>query len=495
MVLMNIKTYSRLLSLVNIGLVSMLLAGCAAPAAPTTTQTIAFTHVNLIPMTSEKVIEDQTVLVKGSDIVAIGNSDALKTPPGAQVIDGKGAYLMPGLADMHMHTVSNWDDQKAWPVNPLRLYLANGVTTIRDNGPFGGLSFVLQWRDEIRAGSRIGPTLYTSGVRLGHGTPLGEGDPAELVRWNHEQGFDFLKMYGLLSVEDFQAGMREARDLGMYTTGHIPLAVGLDGVLAEGMNEIAHVEELENEFLDLDRSKQWSPQNLRPYLREAFDREIDVSSSDTVADWEREHVLTLERIADQLRTAGVPVDTNVVVSESAPMIVSHPEAWLSRPELKFEITGYVESFQRGETDHQVACRSMEKFCRNLKYEFDRWILSGLHEAGVQLLLATDSGAGGMGIVPGFSVHDELRILVENGFTPYEALLTGTVNAANVVERMTGEGNFGTIEVGNRADLILVRGNPLEDISVIREPLGVMAAGRWYSAEALAEIIEIPETEK
>jgi len=101
----------------------------------------------------------------------------------------------------------------------------------------------------------------------------------------------------------------------------------------------------------------------------------------------------------------------------------------------------------------------------------------------------------MGIVPGFSIQDELRILVENGFTPYEALLTGTMNAARVAQEMTGEGNFETIEVDNRSDLILVRGNPLEDLTVIREPLGVMAAGRWYSAEALAKLIEIPGSTK
>ena len=95
----------------------------------------------------------------------------------------------------------------------------------------------------------------------------------------------------------------------------------------------------------------------------------------------------------------------------------------------------------------------------------------------------------MGIVPGFSIHDELRILTENGFSPYEALATGTVNAAKVVERMIGEGDFGTIEVGKRADLILVRGNPLKDVAVIRNPLGVMADGRWYSIDTLAQMIE------
>ncbi|OQY17783.1 MAG: hypothetical protein B6I34_11680 [Anaerolineaceae bacterium 4572_32.1] len=126
------------------------------------------------------------------------------------------------------------------------------------------------------------------------------------------------------------------------------------------------------------------------------------------------------------------------------------------------------------------------------------MLGSLHDAGVLLLLGTDSGTGGMGIVPGYSIHDELRILVENGFSPYEAIAAGTVNAAIVVERMGGDGDFGAIQVGKRADLILVRDNPLEDVSTIKEPLGVMAAGKWYSQETLAELIEpanLPASEK
>jgi len=97
----------------------------------------------------------------------------------------------------------------------------------------------------------------------------------------------------------------------------------------------------------------------------------------------------------------------------------------------------------------------------------------------------------MGWVPGISIHDELRILVENGFAPCEALQAGTGNAARVVHQMTGKGSFGTIEVGNRAGLILVDGSALEDITAMREPLGVMATGRWYSAGSLASLIEIP----
>jgi imidazolonepropionase-like amidohydrolase len=124
--------------------------------------------------------------------------------------------------------------------------------------------------------------------------------------------------------------------------------------------------------------------------------------------------------------------------------------------------------------------------------FERVVLDKLREAGIPLLLAPDSGGRELCVVPGYSTHDELRVLTECGFTPYEAIVMATVNAARVVEAMTGEGDIGTVEVGNRADLILVNRNPLEDVANIREILGVMAAGRWYSKEALEQMITIED---
>jgi imidazolonepropionase-like amidohydrolase len=105
---------------------------------------------------------------------------------------------------------------------------------------------------------------------------------------------------------------------------------------------------------------------------------------------------------------------------------------------------------------------------------------------VTLVLGTDAGTGGMGIVPGFSVHDELRILVDNGLSPYEAILTATATASRVVGAMTGADDFGTIEVGKRADMLLLEGNPLQDVAKIGHPRGVMAAGRWYPSATLRQ---------
>jgi len=446
----------------------------------------AFTNVKLVPMTGEIILESQTVVVKGSRIIQIGNSDELQLPENTIIIVGEDHYLMPGLADMHMHTREDWEDGDIWPVNPLYLYLANGVTTIRDFAPYGSLTYALQRRDEIQAGTRVGPAIYTSGKLL-FSSPL--EDPHGIVSKNFSMGFDFLKLYSYLSEEDFQAAMRTAKDLGMYTSGHIPYAVGLEGVLAEGTDEIAHVEELLFEFFEFDRNKQLTPKGWIPYIIDSILSQLDLSSSTLQADFEKENIETLVRIVEQIRSADVPVCTTMIVDDFIQLKLFQPEVFLERPENIYFEKGYVESFLQGEEKHQVICREVEDFCA-FKYDIDRWTLGGLHDAGILLLLGTDAGTGGMGIVPGYSIHDELRILVENGFSPYEAIATGTVNAAVVIERMTGEGDFGTIEVGKKADLILVRGNPLADVGNIKETLGVMAAGRWYSGESLSKLIEI-----
>jgi len=474
----------RKLIILQIGvLVTILLSSCSQGSE----EIVAFTNVNMIPMKSEQVIENQTVLIEGSKIIAIGDSETIQIPESAKVIDGNGDFLMPGLADMHMHTRADWEDPEIWPVHPLNLYLVNGVTTIRDFAPYGSpLDIALQWREKILEGTRIGPTIYASGKLL-YASPL--EDPEGIVHMNYELGFDFLKLYSYLSKDDFHQALAAAKALDIYTAGHIPYSVGLEGVLAEGMDEIAHVEELLFEFIDFERDKQLSPEDWIVYLIESFMLQVGPSSSTFQADFEMENLITLMNIADQLQTSQVPVCTTMVVDDVIQLKLFHSDAFLDRPENRFFKSGYLESFQRGEEKHLVQCRGVEGICA-FKYGIDRWVLKSLHDAGVILLLGTDSGTGGMGIVPGYSIHDELRILIENGFSPFEALATGTVNAAIVVERMTGEGDFGTIEIGKRADLILVRENPLEDVTTIKEPLGVMAMGRWYPKDLLDQMIQI-----
>jgi hypothetical protein len=228
------------------------------------------------------------------------------------------------------------------------------------------------------------------------------------------------------------------------------------------------------------------------YIAESAMLQFDLDKSTYQTDFEKENIALLRTITTQLRGARVPVCTTMVIDDTIQLKLFQPDVFLARSENRYFESGYVENFQRGNEKHQVQCRGVEDLCA-FKYLIDRWILQSLHSEDVLLLLGTDSGTGGMGIIPGYSIHDELRILEENGFSPYEALKTGTVNAAIVVDRMNGDGNFGTIEVGNRADLILVGENPLERLDTLQSPLGVMTAGKWFSAEMLDQLIELSDS--
>jgi len=366
----------------------------------------AFINVNIVPMTQEGIVENQTVLIKGSRIIKIGPTDQLRLPKNTTIIPGNGYYLMPGLADMHMHTRKDWEDPAIWPVHPLNLYLANGVTTIRDFAPHGSpLTYALQWDNEIQSGARIGPTIYTSGKLL-YASPL--KDPEGMVQDNYDLGFDFLKTYSYLSKEDFHRAMKTANELDMYTAGHIPFAVGLEGVLAEGMDEIAHVEEILFEFINFERDKSLDSEQWIGYIIESILGQLDLSSNTIVIDFEQENFKTMTRITQQIRNTNTPVCTTMIVDDLIQQKLFQPETFLERPENIYLEKFYLEDFQNGEEKHLNQCRGVEDLCA-LKYDIDRWILRNLHNSGILLLLGTDSGTGGMGIIPGYSIHDELEI--------------------------------------------------------------------------------------
>lgn len=466
-----------------------LLISCGKESNPTTVgpddQIVGFVHVNLVTMTDETVIANQTVLIEGTTITAIGPSDKIPVPYNSICIDGEGAYLMPGLSDMHMHTREDWLYTR-WPVLPLYLYLANGVTTVRDFSPSGGdLTYSLDWKEDINAGEMIGPALYTSGMQVRYDTGI-TLSPHEIVEWNYSHGFDFLKVYSYVSCSDFQEAMATAGQLDMYTAGHIPYPVGLDRVIAEGYDEIAHIEELAWEFVEFNRDTVLAWGYWLPYLISLVLQEYDVSAGFDASDFRENYGDKLAAVINLLHSNNIPVCTTMIVDGILMEKLFTPDLFLSRPEIVYMPQDYLDEFNQGMEKHQRQFQGIEDLA-TFKYEFDKLLLNELHLAGVLLLLSTDSGTGTMGIVPGFSIHDELRILVDNGFSPFEAIAAGTVNASRVIGRITGNDDFGTIEKGKKADLILINGNPLDDVTNIKNIIGVMAAGRWYSRDALNDM--------
>ena len=443
----------------------------------------AFVHVNLVPMTAERLLPDQTVLVREAQIIDVGPSGEVAIPENSVIIDGSNLYLMPGLADMHIHTDTAWLNG-GWPVSPFNLFLANGVTTIRDFGPKGApTGFALYWRNEITAGRLDGPTIYAAGPIL-----YGPADnAANIVRTQYQQGFDFVKLYSFLSQEEFQEAMATAKALNLYAAGHIPFAVGLDGVVSAGMNEIAHIEELAFEFLDFDRSRRLGRNEWFRYIlkcaAEQMKRLPDLSDNDLNPDFQAH----IKKIVHQLKASKIPLCTTLAVGDVVLKKLFQPESLASAITSRYLPFGFIETLQQGKDRHQMIFKGYEDFAP-YHFNLNQLMLRELHRGGVTLVLGTDAGPIGMGLVPGFSLHDELRIMVENGLAPYEALQLATVNAAEGIKRMNRPGNFGTIEVGKKADLVLVDGNPLDDIQNTRKIQGVMASGRWFDKDALEKML-------
>jgi hypothetical protein len=374
-----------------------------------------------------------------------------------------------------------------WPVSPLKLYLANGVTTIRCFGPRGKTGrYGLTWRKEIDAGNLVGPSILTCGPQLrGHF----KKNPEQIVIKQKYQGFDFIKIYSFVTKEEYHTIMSTAKKLNIYTAGHIPFQVGLDGVLAEGMDEIAHVEEFLWEFSNFNRQRYFEKEGewMAYAIQSAFNQ-LEPYLELNPQDREQKFDDMVVPAVNKLKGKNIPVCTTLVVDDIIVQKLYEPDLFLKKPEIRYMPEGYRERFLSGNERHQLQFKGGEVFAP-FKYALDKKLLAGLKEAGVQLLLSTDAGTGRMGVVPGFSIHDELNILVDNGFTPYEALSAGTVGASKVVKRMNGRDEFGTIVPGKRADLILLHQNPLEDVSNARKILGVMAAGRWYDQNAIAEMLD------
>jgi imidazolonepropionase-like amidohydrolase len=403
---------------------------------------IAFVDVNLIPMDRKEVIAHQTVLVQGDRILSIGPVGKVIPGSNALQIDGRGKYLMPGLVDMHIHLFNSKD---------LLLYLANGVTTVRNLGGYAASDSILQIRREVAEGRRLGPAIYSSGNWLDGDPPYRKINtvvrtPAEaraVVERQRAEGYDFIKVYQNLSPRVYREIVRVARAQGIPVTGHIPTAVGVDGVLESGQVGVDHVGQFMGEG---------PPEPLAQRVRRA---RISVTTT-----------LVMLRLAFTLR--------------GAPELV---ESLLARPEARY-LSPATRQFWR-DAPYLEAPRmpdAMERLGEAQK------LLRAFHDESVPLTLGTDAGLWGN--PPGFSALEELRLLVESGLTPYEALRAATVTPAEFLNRYVRAARQpGVIAKGGRADLLLLEANPLVDVSNASRRAGVMARGQWFAEERLRGMME------
>ncbi|KAB7732589.1 amidohydrolase family protein [Rudanella paleaurantiibacter] len=409
---------------------------------------VVFRSVAVIPMDAERVLENQTVVVRNGRISAMGREGSVRFAKDALIIDGKGKYLMPGWAEMHAHVPPIDDIEPMKEV--LTLYLANGITTIRG---MLGHSRHLELRSKIKAGEILGPHFYATGPSFNGQSVKTAARGAQMVREQKAAGYDFLKLHPGLTKETFPAIARTAKEVGIPFVGHVSFNVGVWRAIEADYSSIDHLDgfieaitpgsdtlaEPETGLFGAWIAHRADPRLIPKLIKALSDRQI--------------HVVPTQALAERWQS---------------PLPVS---AYTSAPEMKYmkpqEIQGWVNAKNKYLSDPNFRKENAEKLI-----QIRRQLLLECQKNNVPLLLGSD--APQVFNVPGFSIHHEMKYLVDAGLTPYQTLRTGTVNVAKYLKKA----DSGMVKAGFVSDLVLLSGNPLTDIGQTRNIEGVMMGTNW-----------------
>jgi imidazolonepropionase-like amidohydrolase len=442
----------------------LLLPGAAAGQGPVPDResVLAIIGAHVIPLAgSQPVLPDQTVLVREGRIFEIGPRARTAIPRGAERVDAAGQYLMPALADMHVH-LEHFDDPAY-----LQLFLVYGVTFVRS---MDGRPRILEWRGAAADGSLPSPLIHTAGPVLDGDPParpdnraVGDADAARrAVTEQAEAGYDFIKIYSNLSAEAYGAIVEATRARGLRVSGHVPRSVSFAKLLEDDVASIEHL----GDFADALRVEG----SELPTQAKALERRlaVDMDSSRTVA------------LASEVARSGTWIVPTLVQSDRAVANPAMLARWLADPAVAAVDQGMVEYYWRGSVLRAGEGLDESGWSLVERGRANRLsVVSEFHRAGVRMLIGTDTPQPF--VVPGASVHDEHANFVAAGLRPELALAAATREAARFVGQ---DSLWGTVEPGRRADLLLVEANPLVDIAATRRIVGLVAQGRWLPAARL-----------
>lgn len=418
----------------------------------------ALVGAKLLPMDSDRVLDDHTLVVRNGAIAAIGPRGSTPIDDDLVQIDARGRWVMPGLIDFHTHEapgVQAWPDDTA---GNLVMNLANGVTSIVNMGEFTGVLPAFQ--RAVREGTLPGPELYlghfarhTSEGGASWNTLDSEADARVIAQRARSQGYDFVKSYSALTRGQFDALVAEARVQGLSVLGHSLNTVANDDQIRAGLGMLVHASSL---------------------LRASADGGVQ-STADLDA-------LAALMVQENAYLGGTLAVMEIILGWGNDGLAG-ADPW---PRV---------ASQRGieyMDDRSVdAWRLMLDFRSDLTRPFNwapsfawlKQVVAGLHARGVKVIPGSDS-IGVPGIVPGFAMHRELEIFAEAGIGRFDVLASATRDAGQLIAdklRSTEQvgTRVGTLELGSRADLLLLDADPRVSFATLRSPLGVMAAGRWY----------------
>ena len=462
-------------------LAALALLAFASPVLAASKQgDVIIRHVTIIDVEAAKTIAEQAVVLKGEDIVAVGGDAVIaRNWRAARTIEGKGRYLIPGLWDMHVHFGGGAElieENKAL----LPLYVANGITTIRDAS--GDLpDQVLRWRGEIADGSLFGPRLLTSGAKIEGIAPLWKGTievgseadvDAALDRLKNRDKVDFVKITdSTLKPELFLYALGRAKALGLKTSGHIPMALTTEQAVDAGISSIEHLDYAYNAGAK-DEAAIAADFAAGRIDRAEANRRLD-------AGFDRNTAMAAYR---RFAAKGVFVTPTLNGSRII--------AYLDRDDhSKDEGLAYIGPKLRKTYDWRIERAAKADAAaiaaRHKQIEDVATILPMLAEAGVPIIAGTDAGFLNSFNYPGFGLHDEMGLFVEKGLSPAQALASATRAGPAWFGWLD---RYGAIKPGMAADLVLLTQNPLENIAATRAIDTVVMRGEVFDRAALGKML-------
>jgi imidazolonepropionase-like amidohydrolase len=447
-------------------------AAAQAPAArgALATGSYAITNVAVVPMTSDTVIRDATVIVRDGRIAEVGPSRGVRVPADVRRIDGTGKFLIPGLADMHTHLYSDGETPDSVAPDELGVMVANGVTTIR---LMIGTPVHLALRRDVAQGRVLGPMLWVASPQFAgkeeeNGVVVATPEQARAaVRQVVDAGYDFVKLTTDITPEVYDAVTGEARRRGIRVVGHVDPRVGVPRALAAGQ----HIEHLDGYFESV--------------MADSAPPDLSISNYGIFQprNWETlDHVddAKVDRIARATAKAGVWSTPTLHLFNTAFGTGETDEAMRSRGDWSM-ITPEVRKLYLGARTQYWKQAASE--ARRKRYvEVRNTLTRKIAEAGGKIMAGSDTPEWLM--VYGWELHREIAAFVAAGLTPYQALQTATTNPAEFLKAT----DWGTIRKGMRADLVLLAGNPLDDIRNTTRIEAVAVGGRWLPRGELDRMI-------
>jgi imidazolonepropionase-like amidohydrolase len=406
---------------------------------------VAFANVGVLPMDRDTLLRDQTVVVRDGNIVEVGPASTVRVPQDAARVEGRGKFLMPAVAEMHAH-IPGAQAPDALVERTLFLYAANGIGTIRG---MQGHPRHLQYRERVAKGELFSPRIYAAGPGLNAKTAATPVTAAQAVVEQKAAGYNLLKILPGIPRVAFDALAAKANETGIRFAGHVPADVGLQRALEAKYHSIDHLDGYVEALAKTPGSSAFFGLNLINQLDES----------------------RLPALVAATRAAGTWMVPTQVLFDSM-LSDESPETMAQWAEMKYMPAETVKRWVGQKTKNTA---SYSRVDRQKFIGLRRKILKALLDGGVPFALGSD--APQWWNVPGFSVHRELKSMVAAGFTPFQALQSGTVNPARYFGTSSATG---TVASGMRADLLLLDANPLVDIGNSGRIAGVMLNGRWMS---------------